>query len=639
MMLNQIKKLGRNTGARNWKRWFPEISPRCQVLISRADEVLRSPSRLSASLLNLEMEVRSHLQQEPDLQIALDTVLGDLERERGFPTHVRMSDELSADQFMQVIRSGTPFKDVGVSILHGSQTHRIQFRILADHMGTKDTQELLQHIAAPANTPGSTESIEYIRRPDPTGPAASDQFHFTPIECKEDQTQKTLTLYDDLFDVQSPVYYPNEEQNSMCQIFSGKATRKDVIVSEDYFPVLDARSPEWLQHLVLSSSDMIPLISGATRAEVNERLDEVHQGVFATGFETCKNGLLADNYKNVGFSCASAGLETCENNYLLSDSYKPAGFACASGTGIRNRPGVNSHQKRSFHSSTARRMPDAAIAQLKGAYGSGVDNQHNQHKIQNKDIPMVVGAAFPRTGTNSLKLALERLGFGPAYHIQEMCLRNHLPLWDVPGADYTRKEGEPYSYGDFPTLPDFDKILREPGFRSGVDVPFCLFWKDIYNHFDGAKVVLTLRDPESWYKSCFDTIYKSNLEKPGSDGKHLDSVPLERRVAYKAIPELKALWEWETKSHWDPWVFHSKTEAIDSYLGYQDHVRSTVPKEDLLEFRVQDGWAPLCEFLGVDEKVVEGEGFPRVNDTASQLAEAEKVDAIGRAIRVASSQS
>ena len=284
-------------------------------------------------------------------------------------------------------------------------------------------------------------------------------------------------------------------------------------------------------------------------------------------------------------------------------------------------------------------MPDAAIAQLKGAYGSGVDNQHDQHEIQNKDIPMVVGAAFPRTGTNSLKLALERLGFGPAYHIQEMCLRNHLPLWDVPGADYTRKEGEPYSYGHFPTLPDFDKILREPGFRSGVDVPFCLFWKDIYNHFDGAKVVLTLRDPESWYKSCFDTIYKSNLEKPGSDGKHLDSVPLERRVAYKAIPELKALWEWETKSHWDPWVFHSKTEAIDSYLGYQDHVRSTVPKEDLLEFRVQDGWAPLCEFLGVDEKVVEGESFPRVNDTASQLAEAEKVDAIGRAIRVASSQS
>merc|ERR1719436_2077401 len=132
--------------------------------------------------------------------------------------------------------------------------------------------------------------------------------------------------------------------------------------------------------------------------------------------------------------------------------------------------------------------PDAAIAALKGAFGESRTRTYSQQGVGNPNISMVVGAAFPRTGTNSLKLALERLGFGPAYHIQEMCLRNHLPLWDVPGADYTRKEGEPYSYGDFPTLPDFDKILREPGFRSGVDVPFCLFWKDIYNHFDGAKV-------------------------------------------------------------------------------------------------------------------------------------------------------
>lgn len=411
----------------------------------------------------------------------------------------------------------------------------------------------------------------------------------------------------------------------MGDIFSGVAERKNVVNNKDYFPVLDARSPEWLQHLLLSSADLVPLLAKATGTDVHNRLDEVHKGVFATGFETCDDGLLSGPYKALGFSCSSGG-------GAESGVWNGIGF------GNRSRNNRNQMQAtRGFHSSTAYHMPDAAIAQLKGVYGnSDIDSSDKKQVVGNKQIPMVVGASFPRTGTNSLKLALERLGFGPAYHIQEMCVRNHLPLWDVPNADYTRKPGEPYSYGHFPTLPDFDKILREPGFRSGVDVPFCLFWKDIYKHFDGAKVVLSLRDPDAWYKSCFDTIYKAKLDKSHQDDGHPDSVPLERRLAYQAIPELKRLWEWETKTHWDPWLFHSKTEAIDAYLGYQDHVRATVPAEDLLEFRVQDGWDPLCEFLGVDKP--DGD-FPRVNDTRSQLLEAEKVDAIGRAIGVAAGRA
>lgn len=309
MLLNQIRKLGRETGARHWKRWFPNISPQCHDLISRADEVLRSPSRLAASLLNLEGEVRSNLEPgQKDFQETLDTVLGDCERERGFPAHIRMKDELTADEFMAIIRSGTPFKDVGVSILHGSQTHRIQFRILADHMGSKDTHDLLHHIAAPVHTASDTEPIEYIRRPDPTAPGPSDQFHFKPIhdECPiSNQDQKTLTLYDDLFDCQTPVYYANKEKETICQIFTGITERKEVITSEDYFPVLDARSPEWLQHLLLLSPDVLPLLSHATRAEINLRLDEVHTGVFATGFETSDEGLLSEPYKCAGFDCVS----------------------------------------------------------------------------------------------------------------------------------------------------------------------------------------------------------------------------------------------------------------------------------------------------------------------------------------------
>jgi hypothetical protein len=274
-------------------------------------------------------------------------------------------------------------------------------------------------------------------------------------------------------------------------------------------------------------------------------------------------------------------------------------------------------------------MPDAAIAQLKGRYGprsrepapSG-DRGAGASGTAPASVPLVVGAAFPRTGTNSLKLALEQLGFGPCYHIQEMCVRGHLPLWDVPDASYDgqRRDG----YGAFPTLPDFDAILGDGGFRSGVDVPFCLFWEDLYRARPGAKVVLTLRDPESWYRSCRDTIWKHA------------GLPRDRRLAYEAIPELKALWEWEVKTHWGAgaWRFEDKASAIGAYLAYQDRVRRSVPPADLLEFSPKDGWSPLCDFLGV-EPPADGRPFPHVNDTAAQLAEAEKIDAIGRAVREA----
>jgi len=113
-------------------------------------------------------------------------------------------------------------------------------------------------------------------------------------------------MWDDLFDVQSPVYYPNEEGIASREIFSGAASIcMQTVNSDEYFPVLDARSPEWLQHVLLSSPDLVPLLSKATREEVSTRLHEVHKGVFATSNETSHDGLLSESYKAIGFTCAS----------------------------------------------------------------------------------------------------------------------------------------------------------------------------------------------------------------------------------------------------------------------------------------------------------------------------------------------
>lgn len=257
-------------------------------------------------------------------------------------------------------------------------------------------------------------------------------------------------------------------------------------------------------------------------------------------------------------------------------------------------------------------MPGAAIAALRGAYGiPPIDNTCAMTSTSRFMISFVVGAAFPRTGTTSLKMALERLGFGRTYHIDEMLHRKHLRLWDVPDADY-----EKYL---FKNKPNFTQIFESGQFRSGVDVPFCLFWQDIFEHFGpSAKVILTIRDPEEWYESVRTTIYKNN-DMPDSMYK----------LAYQVIPELKHLWDWQIKSHWGPWQFENKTHAIGVYQKYQEHVRATVPPHQLLEYSVQDGWQPLCEFLGVP---VPSEPFPRTNSRAAQKENIKKLEAIGAAL-------
>ena len=43
----------------------------------------------------------------------------------------------------------------------------------------------------------------------------------------------------------------------------------------------------------------------------------------------------------------------------------------------------------------------------------------------------VIGAGFGRTGTNSLKLALEMLGFGPCHHMHEVATHTEqVPIWE-----------------------------------------------------------------------------------------------------------------------------------------------------------------------------------------------------------------
>ena len=103
----------------------------------------------------------------------------------------------------------------------------------------------------------------------------------------------------------------------------------------------------------------------------------------------------------------------------------------------------------------------------------------------------VVGAGLGRTGTLSLKLALERLLGEPCYHMVEVLSHpEHIPLW------YKAFKGN---------TPDWNKIFN--GFKAAVDEPASCFWKEISQAFPNALVILSVRDAESWWKSADKTIF------------------------------------------------------------------------------------------------------------------------------------
>ena len=200
----------------------------------------------------------------------------------------------------------------------------------------------------------------------------------------------------------------------------------------------------------------------------------------------------------------------------------------------------------------------------------------------------IVGTGFGRTGTLSLKIALERLGVGPCYHMMEVFPRpEHVAMWHRLAFEHRI---------------DWDELFH--GFHATVDWPSARWWREIAAHFPDAKVLLSVRDPEAWYQSMIDTIYQP-LKEPAPDGVP-EIVRLQSEMARKAILA-------ETFDN----RFEDKAHAIDVFKRHSQEVRDTIDPARLLVFDVREGWEPLCRFLEVP---IPDEPFPRLNDTATTQA-------------------
>jgi len=212
----------------------------------------------------------------------------------------------------------------------------------------------------------------------------------------------------------------------------------------------------------------------------------------------------------------------------------------------------------------------------------------------------VIGAGFGRTGTTSLKAALEQLGFGPDYTLSEV-FRNprHVGFWEAARRDPT---GEGV---------DWEGFLA--GYEVAVDWPACSFYEELMQAFPEAPVILTVRDPAEWYKSTRSTIHGLRWLTTG---------PLPVRAAFALagpfVPGPAGAVRLADRLVWEDTFdgrFEDRAYAIELFERHNEAVRRRVPPERLLVFDVREGWAPLCEFLGVE---VPEEPFPHLNE-ASQM--------------------
>jgi hypothetical protein len=189
----------------------------------------------------------------------------------------------------------------------------------------------------------------------------------------------------------------------------------------------------------------------------------------------------------------------------------------------------------------------------------------------------VIGAGFGRTGTLSMKAALEQLGFAPCHHMTEVFGKaDHAAGW----AAAIRGEG-------------LDAELLLGDYEASVDFPSCAVWRQAAEQFPDAPVLLTVRPSEDWWRSFSATIGPGI--KAFADG--------DEEFAAMMGAMLDVVFEGDTED---------REHVIEVYERHNAAVIDEVPAERLIVYEVGSGWGPLCERLGVP---VPDSPYPHTNTT------------------------
>ncbi|MCX7286134.1 MAG: hypothetical protein NTW20_00855 [Rhodobacterales bacterium] len=194
----------------------------------------------------------------------------------------------------------------------------------------------------------------------------------------------------------------------------------------------------------------------------------------------------------------------------------------------------------------------------------------------------VIGSGFGRTGTRSLKDALETLGYGPCHHMEE--------VFTNPG-----QVGHWVAIVSGQTV-DLDEVFD--GYRAQIDWPGAHVWREAATAYPEARVIHSTRPAERWWASFSRTIGKL-LD-------HYQSIPLPPHIASMMEAAEKFVGQQTFGGNWA-----DRDAAIAAFERREAEVRATIPADRLLVFDVAQGWGPLCAFLG---RPVPDQPFPRRNE-------------------------
>lgn len=186
----------------------------------------------------------------------------------------------------------------------------------------------------------------------------------------------------------------------------------------------------------------------------------------------------------------------------------------------------------------------------------------------------IIGAGMGRTGTASLKVALEALGMGNCYHMSEVLKNPEFVEGWISAA-----EGRP----------DWDAIFD--GYTATVDNPGCNYWEELAEFYPDAKVILTTRDPVQWFESTNETIHSPEFSL------FVKNSPFGEMIQ-------KTLWDRMENRMQD------RDYMVNFFNQRSEDISASIPSERLLVYQVSEGWGPLCEFLDVPVPDME---FPRIN--------------------------
>lgn len=193
----------------------------------------------------------------------------------------------------------------------------------------------------------------------------------------------------------------------------------------------------------------------------------------------------------------------------------------------------------------------------------------------------LIGAGFGRSGTMSIKAALEEVGYGPSYHMK-IALPRFYHLYFFMKAWKGKKV-------------NWKRFFRR--YNSVVDWPTCSFYREMMAEYPDAKILLNVRDPEKWYDSMYETIWAIQTAFPFW-------FPTVVRKIHDEI-----IWNGNLKGK-----FLDKDETVRIYKEWIEEVKRSVPEDKLLVYEVTEGWKPLCDFLGVP---VPDKPFPHINERRS----------------------